>query len=256
MIQTYTDHDGNSLAYAEYGQPDGFPILVQHGLIASIRDGGLFSRLVDLGGRLICIARPGYGESAPQALHRYAGWADVVAPLVEALRLTSFDILGMSSGAPYGYALAARWPDRVRNVFVFSGMPALYDPTVLGLWPYKPVRDMSMDEARILAKELFFSNLTPEDLLNADIHDSLHNDAFGVAQDLLLRFQDWGFRLSDVQGLVFMHHSKSDDSVPYAAAVRTAELLPHCTLELTESGPHFSPEALNEFISGTIARHI
>ncbi len=30
--------DGNILSYAEYGDKNGFPILVQHGLIASIDD--------------------------------------------------------------------------------------------------------------------------------------------------------------------------------------------------------------------------
>ena len=66
------------------------------------------------------------------------------------------------------------------------------------------------------------------------------NNCFGVAQDLRLRFLDWGFGLSDVPEKVFMHHSKSDDFVPFKAAIRTAELLPNCTLEMANSGPHFS----------------
>ncbi len=55
-------HNGNSLSYAEYGDMNGFPILIQHGLIASIKSFDLFEPLLRLGTRLICIARPGYGE--------------------------------------------------------------------------------------------------------------------------------------------------------------------------------------------------
>ena len=35
MIKTVTYKSGNILAYAGVGEPNGFPILVQHGLIAS-----------------------------------------------------------------------------------------------------------------------------------------------------------------------------------------------------------------------------
>ncbi len=54
-----------SLSFAEYGSQTGFPILVQHGMIASIKDAAIFSPLIDLGVRLICIARLGFGESSP-----------------------------------------------------------------------------------------------------------------------------------------------------------------------------------------------
>ena len=55
---------GHLLSYAEYGDREGFPVLVQHGMIASIRDEALFGRLVEGGARLICVARPGYGASS------------------------------------------------------------------------------------------------------------------------------------------------------------------------------------------------
>jgi hypothetical protein len=66
----------------------------------------------------------------------------------------------------------------------------------------------------------------------------------------------WGFSLSDVKGKVFMRHSKCDDAVPFKTAVRTAELLPNCELELMESGPHFSNEALDDFIEKTMVNKL
>ena len=248
--------NGRHLSYAEYGDRNGFPILVQHGLIASIDDHNLFDRLIRSQARLICVARPGYGESSPYELDSYAAWADITGRLVEELSLTQCDLLGISSGAPYAYAIACRFPERVRNVYILSGTPALYDETVLSAWPYPPLRNKSIAELEVLSYDLFFANLTAKDLKNNDLRDSTMNHAFGVAQDLRLRFMDWGFSLSDVRGRIFMRHSKEDQSVPYETAIRTAELLSDCELELTETGPHFSPQTLDEFLERTVIKNL
>ena len=244
------------LSYAEYGDRTGYPILVQHGLIASIEDHDLFDQLIRSHARLICIARPGYGESSPIALESFASWAELLSPLMRELGIARFDVLAMSSGAPYGYSIACRFLDRVRNLYIFSGIPALYDTVVLSHWPYKMKKDATLAEMERLAHELFFSNLTADDLKRSDIRDSMMNRAFGVAQDLRLRPRDWGFDLADVGAKVFMRHSKSDTAVPYESAVRTAELLPDCDLELLETGPHFSKEALDDFIESTVIRYM
>ena len=225
-------------------------------MIASIDDIDLFDRLLKLDARVICIARPGYGELSPYVMDSFAEWADIVALLIRELGLDQFDVLGMSSGAPYSYALGAKIPDKVRHIYIFSGIPALYDEIVLSSWPYPAIKNQNMADLEALAHDLFFANLTQEDLKKNDIRDSVMNHAFGVAQDLRLRFLNWGFSLSDVKAKVLMRHSKTDDSVPYQTAVRTSELLPNCQLELTETGPHFSKEALDDFIYKTMVKKI
>jgi pimeloyl-ACP methyl ester carboxylesterase len=252
MKQKIKYRHNHDLSYAEYGNKNGFPILVQHGLIASIDDCDLFDRLIRSGAWLICMARPGYGESSPHGMESFAEWADILAPLIEELKLTQFDILGMSSGAPYSYAIGCRFSEKVRNIYIFSGIPALYDEVVLAAWPYGPIEDQSMSSVQHLAHQLFFSNLTAEDREKSDIRDSMVNNSFGVAQDLRLRFMDWGFCLADVKARVFMRHSKCDDAVPFQTAQRTAQLLPNCQLEVMETGPHFSKDALDDFIKTTI----
>ena len=107
-----------------------------------------------------------------------------------------------------------------------------------------------------LAHDLFFSHFTDEDLQKSDIRDSMMHHGFGVAQDLRLRFIDWGFSLSAIKAKVFMQHSKCDESIPYQTAVRTSELLPNCQLELKEAGPHFSAEALDNFIEKTMLKDL
>jgi len=240
--------NGNSLSYAEYGEKNGYPILIQHGLIASIRDYHLFDRLIASGTHLICIARPGYGESSPYRMNNLAEWGDIVSVLVDELKLSHFDILGMSSGAPYSYAIGYKLPDKVRNIFIFSGTPALYDDNVLAFWPYEVNKKASITELEKLAHELFFSNLTKEDLSRDDIKDSMMNNCFGIAQDLKIRCVDWGFNLSDIKEYVYMQHSRADNQVPFITAEMTSKLLPNCRFEVKEKDPHFSDEVLDNFI--------
>ena len=253
MKQKVTYRDGYGLAYAEYGDTHGYPILVQHGLIASIDDYELFDRLIRLNARVVCVARPGYGESSPYVMASFAEWADIVAPLISALGLGPFDLLGMSSGAPYSYALGWRYPDRVRNLYIFSGLPALYDHVVRARWPYPLNPDATLAEMEELAQRLFFSNLSASDRAKDDMIDSMRRHGFGVAQDLRLRARPWGFTLAAVPQKVYMRHSQTDESVPFDAAARTAQLLPHCELEPMTAGPHFSVEALDDFIQHTVA---
>lgn len=252
MTQILEYKPGVSLSYAEFGNKNGYPILIQHGLIASIRDFHLFDRLLQIGTHLVCIARPGYGESSPYLMNNLAEWGEIVAALVEELRLSSFDVLGLSSGAPYSYAICRKFSERVRNLFIFSGIPALYDETILSFWPYPVNKNASIPELEDLAHELFFSGLSPADLSRNYLKDSMSNHCFGLAQDFKLRCVDWGFNLSEVKNTVFMQHSKTDSDVPFITAQMTSKLLPDCKFETRESGAHFSNEILDQFIQTTM----
>jgi pimeloyl-ACP methyl ester carboxylesterase len=246
----------NVIFYAEYGNKHGFPILVNHGLIASIDEYNLFDRLIRMGAHLICIARPGYGDSSPYELRDIGEWAELVSVLIDELKLSRFDILGMSSGAPYSYSIGYRFPDRVRNIYIFSGIPALYDEKILSHWPYPVNKNASLAQMQVLAHELFFSQLSREDLGRNDIKDSMSNNCFGIAQDLKIRCLDWGFRLPDIRANVYMQHSKEDHAVPFVTALLTSKLLPNCKLDSREHGEHFSPERLDEFIRAVIVKNL
>jgi pimeloyl-ACP methyl ester carboxylesterase len=255
MNQFMRYNNGMVLSYAEYGKQDGYSILVQHGLIASIRDHHLFDRLIEAGVHLICIARPGYGESSPYSLSNMAEWGDIIALLVDTLNITQCDVLGMSSGAPYSYAIGRTLSKKVRNIFIFSGIPALYDERILALWPYEVRTHAHITDLEKLSKELFFSNLSTEDLLRNDIRDSMMHDCFGIAQDLKLRCVDWGFDLSEIRMPVYMQHSMQDTEVPFHTAEITATLLPRCLFDVRKSGGHFSDALLDDFIQMSMLEH-
>ncbi len=176
-----------------------------------------------------------------------AEWGEIVSILVDNLSLAQFDVLGMSSGAPYSYAIGYKIPDRVRNIYIFSGTPALYDDRVLEFWPYPIQKNASIAEMGKVAKEVFFPNVTEDDLLRDDIKDSTMNECFGIAQDLRLRCMEWGFSLSEIKATVYMEHSRVDTEVPFVTAEMTAKMIPNCQLKVRE-GEHFSEETLDQFI--------
>lgn len=241
-----------SLSYAEYGSPEGYPILVQHGLIASIKDGDFFERLIQAGARVICIARPGYGESSPYVMCTIGEWGELVAELVRELELTQFDVFGLSSGAPYCYAIGSALPEAARNIYIFSGIPAMYDDEVLSYWPYPVQKNADLAEMKKLAQGLFFSNLAVEDLARNDTQDSMSNEGFGIALDFRLRCMDWGFQLAEVKQKVLMRHARFDPGVPLFAVKLIAAMLPNVSLKVEETDIHFSQETLDAFIETEI----
>ena len=92
-------------------------------------------------------------------------------------------------------------------------------------------------------------------MLRDDIRDSMKHHGFGVAQDLKLRCNDWGFTLAQVPAKVYMQHCKEDDNVPFMTAKITASLLTNCQLNAVEKGGHFSREALHDFIQNVMAKY-
>jgi pimeloyl-ACP methyl ester carboxylesterase len=254
LLKNYNSSNDQVLAYCEFGDPRGFPILVQHGLIASIQDASLFERWIAHGARLICIARPGYGQSSPYPLRNIGEWGELVAGLVAHLGLDQFDILGISSGAPYNYAIAHRLPTKARRVFILSGTPALFDQQVRSLWPFPLDPYASLAELQQLAFDLFFAHLPPEALATLDIQDTMMNNCFGIALDFKLRAVDWGFALAQIEQQVIMRHSRADESVPFGCAELTANLLPNCTLDIRENDEHFSQAVLDDFMQTVMAK--
>jgi pimeloyl-ACP methyl ester carboxylesterase len=251
-MSSYTIKIGNDkyIAVNEIGKTDGFPIVVNHGMIASIADEYLFDSLVKNGYRVISFARPGYGSSTAFEMENIKEWGRIIEEILEKINVNKIDILGMSSGAPYSYAIAAVIPNKVRGIYIFSGTPALHNKNVRKLWPYPLNENVSIKELLRIAKELFFTNGIDQN--DKGSIDSAKNECYGIALDLKIRCQDWGFDLREVKNEVYMEHGLNDTSIPYGTAEITAGLLGNCILHERKNGDHFSRELLEEFINNNI----
>ena len=121
--QTVKTRDGRTLAYLEVGDPHGPLVLHNHGGPSSRLEARLFAdsalkhRL-----RFICVDRPGMGQSSPQAARTYAGWADHLTTIADALGHREFGVTGWSEGGPWALAAAAYIdPVRLRHVTSIAG---------------------------------------------------------------------------------------------------------------------------------------
>jgi pimeloyl-ACP methyl ester carboxylesterase/glycosidase len=113
--------DGRTLAVAEWGDPDGTPVILLHGRPGSRLFTPDPATTEALGVRLLTFDRPGYGESDAVPGRTIADGADDVAAVAAQLGLERITVAGWSSGGPFALAAAARYPALVSAVAVIAG---------------------------------------------------------------------------------------------------------------------------------------
>ncbi len=118
-----TTTDGRKLACLEVGDPSGALVLHNHGGPSSRLEGLLLAEAASRHGiRLVAIDRPGFGQSSPQKARTFAGWAEDLTAVADALGCHEFGVLGWSEGGPWALAAAAYLdPARLRHVTNVAG---------------------------------------------------------------------------------------------------------------------------------------
>ncbi|MFI6513808.1 alpha/beta fold hydrolase [Streptosporangium sp. NPDC050855] len=125
--------DGRTLGWAEWGPPDGVPVLLCPGAATS-RWLGFGADAVDaLGVRLISVDRPGLGASTPAPGRTFSGFADDIRHLAGLRGLGSPVMVGNSQGAPF--ALACAVEGIVPALAVVSGADEIAAPERAGELP-------------------------------------------------------------------------------------------------------------------------
>src|SRR6185437_14267778 len=122
--------DGAVLAFEEYGDPTGVPVIFCHGWPSS----RTMAQLADepactLGVRIISPDRPGISGSSMQLDRKLSDWPRVLEQLVDHLEVGEFRMLAISGGAPYAYATAIAIPERVRAISIVGGVIPFADLT-------------------------------------------------------------------------------------------------------------------------------
>jgi pimeloyl-ACP methyl ester carboxylesterase len=94
--------DGSVIAVEVVGEQDATPVLFCHGLADSRLSAYWFRQAAaELGLRLIAPDRPGIGGTDPRRLSRVADWVEDARRVLDALRLDSAALLGVSAGGPF-----------------------------------------------------------------------------------------------------------------------------------------------------------
>ena len=122
--------------YRDAGPLDAPVILLLHGFpTSSNMFRNLIPRLAD-SFRVIAPDYPGYGQSSmpdrKDYAYTFANFADVVDKLVQQLGVNKYSMYVMDYGAPVGYRLALKHPERVQALIVQNGNA--YDEGLLKFW--------------------------------------------------------------------------------------------------------------------------
>jgi pimeloyl-ACP methyl ester carboxylesterase len=240
--------DGRKLGFAEFGPPDGSPILWLHGTPGARRQIPEGARLAaeEVGVRFVGIDRPGTGLSTS---HLYGSILEFIGDLEILLDELGFDelaVIGLSGGGPYALAAGYALPDRVKAVGVLGGVAPTRGPDAapgglvslaVRLAPiFPPIRvPFGMALGALVAALTpvghtaldVYARFSPpgdrEVFARPEIKEMFINDLSETrgrlrapVDDIILFTRDWGFRLGDVSVPVKWWHGDADHIVPLA----------------------------------------
>jgi pimeloyl-ACP methyl ester carboxylesterase len=259
--------DGRTMAYAEWGDPDGWPVLGCHGSPSSrlerhVEDAAAYRRW---GVRFVVPDRPGFGRSDPRPGRRVLDWPDDVAQLLEHLGIDRFAVLSLSGGAAYALACAHVFGERVRAAGVLGGAPPPDVPWPWPQWVPEPVRrNATRPVATALLRPVFAPialrpasiprylqvRLNPADrrvigrpavrrILSTTFAEGLRNGSGPLAEDRALLFRPWGFPLTSVGQHVHIWHGTQDWQVPAPLGRMLGAMLPARTMHWFPGEGHF-----------------
>ncbi|HEY9405507.1 MAG TPA: alpha/beta fold hydrolase [Pyrinomonadaceae bacterium] len=152
--------DGLDIFYREAGSRANPTVLLLHGFPTSSQ---MFRNLMPrLAGRYHVIAPdyPGYGNSSAPPVDKYDytfdNFANVVDKFAQALKLERYSLYVMDYGAPVGYRLAVRHPERVQALIVQKGNA--YEEGLREFWiPFRAYwKERSEQNAEPLRKLLIY----------------------------------------------------------------------------------------------------
>jgi pimeloyl-ACP methyl ester carboxylesterase len=262
--------DGRLLTFAEYGDPDGEPVLAFHGTPGSrFQLTALDDAARATGVRLIVPDRPGYGASDPHPHRRLADWPADVEAIADHLGIERFGVLGVSGGAPHALACALALPQRVRRLGVVSGVapPECWAPSSRSGRLEQAVALLMRTGGTVLrllvglvlalvrratgpALRAYRLLLPPADRrivadpelaqqLQDEIRRQPRTAAASVVQDLRLFARPWGLDVTDLAVPTDVWHGDADRAVPVEHARSLATRIPGARFHEHPGSGHF-----------------
>lgn len=260
--------DGRTMTFAEYGLPDGHPVLYFHGTPSSrleplLIGDDVFARL---GLRIIAPDRPGMGRSDFQPHRRFSDWPIDASALADALSLDKFSVLGYSCGGIYAAACAARIPERLHSAVIVSGTWRMDEPRTLASLPfvsrlawqlakYAPmllglfVKSMAATAGKDLSqlKSLLpqadydvFENPGRYEAFGYSLREALRQGTRGPVWDMRLFVHPLSIRTQDIRMPLHVFHGEKDRNVPIALVRDSLAHIPTAALTTYPYDAHVS----------------
>jgi pimeloyl-ACP methyl ester carboxylesterase len=255
--------DGRRLAYCEWGDPKGRPVVLFHGAPGSRLYGPDANTTADAGVRLITMDRPGYGRSDPKPGRQILDWAADLEALAAALGIDEFFVAGSSAGGPYALACAYSLPVRVIRVALISSVAPYGEPSSQQDTDDEALTRLARHDVRRAAEEFaksaawlvespesFFELPRPErdaqlltvpavrNMFVRSLREAARQGVDAYGWDCALGRRPWGFALDDVSADVWIFHGDQDRLVPPSQATALARALPSSHLRMFPGAGH------------------
>jgi pimeloyl-ACP methyl ester carboxylesterase len=282
--------DGRALTYLEVGDPNGPLVIHNHGGPGSRLEARLFAESASKNRlRLICVDRPGMGRSTPQKMRTYAGWADDLTAIADALGYQEFGVTGWSEGGPWALAAAA-YIDRTRLRHVTSIAPGSYGAfgdnwaakylskiDALGgslALRFKPGFRLMYATLGITAKRFPASfvkqvrksvnDYDRQLLLQPEIEttfcdemaESFAQGSDGLVRDAELLYRSWAFDVAQIERSVHMWQGLDDLLVPDPINKALADAMPGAVWHPVEGAGHFVAVGSADEVFGIAAEEL
>ena len=117
--------NGLRFHYRDWGDPAGRPLVLLHGYTGHSRSWDSFAAAMTGSYRVLALDQRGHGESEWTEDYSPEAMVSDVAAFVKALRLTSFDLLGLSMGGRNAYAYAATQPAGLERLVIVDIGPEI-----------------------------------------------------------------------------------------------------------------------------------
>lgn len=247
--------DGRELGYAEYGPPDGDPLLLFHGTPGSRYTRTPDAALEAYGLRVISLERPGFGRSTFDPDREILDWPADVAAATAALDVEEFALLGGSGGGPYVLACAARMPERLTSVGIVSGIGPLDAPGATDGMAISSRIGFTLAPLPVVLWPFLWLLCGTIKLLpgHPGVTEGVRQGPKAPLHEHRLQTRPWGFELTSIPVHVHLWHGEQDKFTPVTMAEYVAERLPSSTLTTYPEEGHSLLEAHSDEILSTLS---
>jgi pimeloyl-ACP methyl ester carboxylesterase len=268
--------DGLEIFYREAGLDNAPTILLLHGFPTSSH---MFRNLMPaLSDKFHLVAPdyPGFGNSSMPKVdefdYSFDRFAEVIDSFIEKLRLKTYSLYVMDYGAPVGYRIATKHPERVESLIVQNGnayeegLKEFWDP-IKAYWKEKSKENADVLKNNILTIEAtkwqYMNGVRDPETIAPDnwFHDQYLMDRPGNKDIQLQMFYDYGSNpplypewqayFREYQPPTLIVWGKNDYIFPADGAHPYKRDLKNVDFHLLDTG-HFALEEDGDFIAGLI----
>jgi pimeloyl-ACP methyl ester carboxylesterase len=272
----YATINGVEIFYREAGPIDAPTLVLLHGYPTSSH---MYRNLInDLSDKYHLVAPdyPGYGrsEQPPMADFEYSfeNYATIVEELLKHLQIEKYSLYLMDYGAPVGWTLASKYPEKVETIIVQNG--CCYEEGLEAFWdPIKALWDDRNDQEAIKKLQTFHNaeglkwqythNVPDASLISPDNWEldlrhllrpengDIQIEMFYDYRNNVRQYPKWQAYLRSSSPEMLIVYGKNDYIFPVSGAEAFKKDVKNLEYHLYDTG-HFALESFGDEIAATI----